>query len=315
MAASESTCANEAAGDAKRLRKRLQNRLNQRAFRSRHQNREGPKSKKPRKNSQYQINRWRLDEQVGLSAETLSKATNTGNDDHTQDSSPDHLSRTAWLPLPVDHRLLHLVQYNVFRGLGENKSVLQQLTMQYCINNESQTEPLSDYTKFPNYSVILPKTSLESTFMGSLAPTTSQRNIAHSSWINYIPFPTLRENLIKWEFAFDHSELVKDLVGDLINSHIFLSIPSGFSEQPVLADKHNAVQETSNGATFAPQAGLIVWGEPYRAENWEATPDFLRKWAWALVGCQELINSTNHWRRIRGERTLRLVSVDGVPAP
>jgi hypothetical protein len=28
-----------------------------------------------------------------------------------------------------------------------------------------------------------------------------------------------------------------------------------------------------------------------------------------------LINSTNYWRRTRGERTLRLAPADGVPAP
>lgn len=283
---------------------------------SRNQNKEGFNGKKPRKNSQYKINRWRLDEQVDVSAETLSKAAHVGDNDHVRDSSSDRLSRTTWLPLPVDHRLLHLVQFNVFRGLSKNKSILQQLTMQYCVNNDSQTEPLSDYKTFPNYSVILPTTSLESASLGSLAPTTSQRNIAHSSWINSIPFPTMRENFIKWEFAFDHSELVKDLVGDLINSHIFLSIPSGFSEQPRLVDKRTLVKEEANsGANFAAQTGLIVWGEPYQAENWEATPDFLRKWAWAVVGCQELINSTNYWRRTRGERTLRLAPADGVPAP
>jgi hypothetical protein len=53
--------------------------------------------------------------------------------------------------------------------------------------------------------------------------------------------------------------------------------------------------------------GLVIWGEPYRAESWEATPGFLRKWAWAVTGCEELIVSTNRWRGARGEGPVRVL--------
>jgi hypothetical protein len=59
----------------------------------------------------------------------------------------------------------------------------------------------------------------------------------------------------------------------------------------------------------ATRNGLIIWGEPYRAESWEATPGFLRKWAWAVVGCEELIASTNRWRGVRGEGPVRVLGL------
>ncbi len=113
----------------------------------------------------------------------------------------------------------------------------------------------------------------------------------------------MREKLIKWEFFFDHSDFVRDLVGDLINLKIFLSASS--SSNPALACNLTVAEGDSEEPTTA-ETGLIVWGEPYRADSWEATPEFLRKWSWAVADCQELMGSTNHWRAMRGEEPLRL---------
>lgn len=211
----------------------------------------------------------------------------------------DPFSGTTWFPLPVDHLLLHLIKYNVFRGLCENKAVLEHLAVQYR-TADSQAEAFCDHTIFPSYSVIMPVAPHRS---GSLTPTPLQMSVIHSTWINFLPFPTIRENLIRWEFAFDHSDLVGDLVGDLINLKIFLSTSS--SPRPELPSEQT-VTEGDDEEPTATQTGLILWGEPYRADTWEATPKFLQKWAWAVTDCQELIDSTNHWRSIRGEKPLRL---------
>ncbi|KAL4933737.1 bZIP transcription factor [Aspergillus undulatus] len=291
-------------------RKKLQNRLNQRAYRLRNQEKEGIGVKRPRRSRQYQVVCWRLDEErAALSAHDLSDFGGGEPRENARSTSPDEPSETTWFPLPLDQQLLHLIQYNVFRGLFKNKTVVQRLTMQYRINSGNQTEPFPDNSRYPSYSVILPVTL--TSLPESLAPTTSQMNIVHSSWINALPFPKMRENLIKFEFDFDHAELIKDLVGNLINSNIFLSIRSSFQWRPAALEGNTALQlqegyDNNGQATTASQSGLIVWGEPYRAESWEATPEFLRKWAWALEGCQELIDSTNFWRRTRGESPLRL---------
>ncbi|KAJ5093781.1 hypothetical protein N7456_009642 [Penicillium angulare] len=62
--------------------------------------------------------------------------------------------------------------------------------------------------------------------------------------------------------------------------------------------------DVDDGLTAGRQ-GFIVWGEPHDLNSWEVTPGFLKKWAWTMQGCDELISSTNHWRGIRGEAPLR----------
>ena len=52
----------------------------------------------------------------------------------------------------------------------------------------------------------------------SLVPTAFQRIRYHSTWINVIPFPRVRDNLIRYEGRFDPWELMQDLVGDLLSS-------------------------------------------------------------------------------------------------
>ncbi|EXJ84430.1 hypothetical protein A1O3_05098 [Capronia epimyces CBS 606.96] len=221
---------------------------------------------------------------------------------------------TTTFPLPLDHTLLHLVKYNVFRGLVENKMILDRLTMQYQITNKIRTGPFSYFASFPNSSVILPVVPNPSA--RSLTPTASQMTMVHSSWINVLPFPAMRENMIKWESDFDHSELVKDLVGNLINLKLFPSVPPSSSRRPAHAGRQIVLQEGDDGEpTAITEPGLILWGEPYRAESWEATPEFLQKWAWAVAGSRELIDSTNYWRSRRGENPLRLVSVDDGASP
>ncbi|KAL3456686.1 hypothetical protein BJX64DRAFT_270266 [Aspergillus heterothallicus] len=116
----------------------------------------------------------------------------------------------------------------------------------------------------------------------------------------------MRENLIQFEFDFDHSDLVRDLVGDLINLKLFvtneLSSSRSLVSNPEIVGNSRALAEG--------ESGLIIWGESHVAESWEETPEFLKKWAWAATGCHELIDSTNHCRRARGEDPVELISAD-----
>lgn len=119
----------------------------------------------------------------------------------------------------------------------------------------------------------------------------------------------MRDKLVAWEFSFDHSELVRDLVGDLINLNIFSSAPP-FPRQ--LPAGGTTVTQEGDGEDSTTDTGLILWAEPHLAGSWEATPHFLQKWAWAIADCQELIEATNCWRTLRGETPLRF---SHVPCP
>ena len=82
----------------------------------------------------------------------------------------------------------------------------------------------------------------------------------------------MRDNMIAVEEYFDDEELCRDI---------------------------QAFWDTRNT-----EAAILVWGFPWDPMNWEITETFLRKWGWIVRGCKDLMDSTNRWRRMRGEKRL-----------
>ena len=105
-----------------------------------------------------------------------------------------------------------------------------------------------------------------------LQPTAIQLHLPHHPWLDFFPFPCMRDLLILAGNALDDDDLCHDLM---------------------------AFWDTRNtGAT------LLVWGNSWEPENWEASEAFVNKWAWLLATSPELLRSTNRWRASRGERSL-----------
>ncbi|KUL82510.1 hypothetical protein ZTR_10629 [Talaromyces verruculosus] len=203
------------------------------------------------------------------------------------------------LMLPSDH-LLHLIHFNVLRALDSNKRVLRHLTTIVFqpddINHVFRGGQLCD-----GLSVISP---LHPQIPNSLLPTALQMSSFHSNWIDMFPFPEIRDNLIRWEGYFDPLELVRDLVGEVVNDNLSLTHsprrlgPNG-GQILIQGDYDDTVTSGRNG--------LIVWGEPHMKESWEVTPGFLKKWPWVVEGCEELVDFSNYWRAIRGEEPMQLI--------
>ncbi|CAJ0552683.1 Ff.00g007610.m01.CDS01 [Fusarium sp. VM40] len=106
----------------------------------------------------------------------------------------------------------------------------------------------------------------------SLHPTKLQIEIEHHPWVDLLPIPQLRDNMLRayTSGVIDEDELCIDILGLL----------------------------SSQGLQ---DAYLIVWGESHDASSWEVSVGFLKKWGWLLKGCSELVESTNRWRQQRGE--------------
>ncbi|KAL1856964.1 hypothetical protein Daus18300_010524 [Diaporthe australafricana] len=194
-------------------------------------------------------------------------------------------------PLSSDH-LLHLIQYNVFRAFISNKRTLNTLvagctdapsaSLNTCLFSGPYRDDTTSYPLNPNIPL-------------SLVPTRLQQARLHSLYINLIPFPGVRDNLIKHEGRFDHWELLQDLIGELMG----ITTPVERQGTPLVA-------KPDEDEVTAGRNGLIVWGEPYDMQSWEATPGFIAKWAWAVDGCDELVKCSNRWRLKRGEEPMRL---------
>lgn len=114
---------------------------------------------------------------------------------------------------------------------------------------------------------------LEDNMPVSLRPTRVQKAIPHHPWLDFFPLPRMRDNMIQAGDEWDDEKLCIDIMG-------FWNIGS------------------------AENSGLIVWGEPWDINNWELTEAFLKKWAWIVRGCPELMISTNKWRSKRGEKPI-----------
>lgn len=211
-------------------------------------------------------------------------------------------SRPFAFPLSSDH-LLHLIQHNVFRAFMTNKNAINTPTGDRT-NCSTSGLHHHDASLQPPLDTHLPP---------SLAPTTLQQNRYHDFWIKVIPFPRIRDNLIRNEGLFDHWDLMYDLVGDIINSLPAVcvgatkSLPTTTQRLPslMLPPKKSIIDADDDDVT-SERKGLIVWGEPHDTHSWEATPGFLTKWAWVMEGCEELVEISNRWRMRRGEEPMRL---------
>ncbi|KFZ19697.1 hypothetical protein V501_00559 [Pseudogymnoascus sp. VKM F-4519 (FW-2642)] len=164
----------------------------------------------------------------------------------------------------MNDQLLPLIQFNVFRAMLTNIRLLGLTLERIC--DEDYVSPFNGSQPDQVDISFLPS---------SLRPTSLQRRVAHHPWLDFFPFPTVRDNLIRAGDTFDDEQLCIDLMG-------FCNAPSE-------------------------KTGLIIWGEPWNPQGWEVTESFVRNWAWVITGCTELMVSTNHWRAQRGDKLLFLL--------
>ncbi|TDZ26138.1 hypothetical protein Cob_v001358 [Colletotrichum orbiculare MAFF 240422] len=112
-----------------------------------------------------------------------------------------------------------------------------------------------------------------------MRPTALQAAVEHHPWIDFFPHPQMRDNFLR--AVAEHGE--------------------GFVDED---DMCRDIVDVGAGAGVEDSA-LIAWGEPWDPRGWEATEPFLRKWGWLLNGCPEMLEGTNYWREQRGLRRLK----------
>ncbi|KAK9364543.1 hypothetical protein V1509DRAFT_636029 [Lipomyces kononenkoae] len=162
--------------------------------------------------------------------------------------------------LPTADHLLTLVQFNVFRAMMSNIVALG-LSME-SLGDDQALSPFSSMNS----------ERVDKSMPPTLCPTLLQRTIPHHPWLDFFPMPTMRDNLLLADGSFDEDQLCHDL----------LKVPDVSGEM----------------------TGLIVWGEPWDPYGWEVTEGFAKKWGWIIKGCREILDSTNYWRGLRGEEEL-----------
>ncbi|KAF5581621.1 Aryl-alcohol dehydrogenase [Fusarium pseudocircinatum] len=160
------------------------------------------------------------------------------------------------LGCPQPWYLSTLIQVNVFNALVQNGIALgfsDRWQRKDVISPFSITGPLQSCDSYPP----------------NLQPTALQRTVPHHPWIDLFPIPQMRDNILLSLQHLDMDELCSDL----------LDVKPGLDEKP----------------------SLVVWGDPWDLRGWEASALFLQKWGWMLEGCRDIFQATNYWRQSRGE--------------
>ncbi|KAL2841139.1 hypothetical protein BJY01DRAFT_236482 [Aspergillus pseudoustus] len=253
------------------IRRRVQNRLNQRAH---HLTDPGARRQgKQRSTGQdsLQVARTSAFQTHNLTCTFLPPAIHDLMHDFEKQALASYITGS-----PQTDHLLSLSRVNLLRAAYENVVAVGMAADWLCCDEAiSAFSPLSP-TLAPAASTSATTTESPGYFSipPSLAPTALQRTVPHHPWADIFPFPAMRDNLIRAVAGFEDDEFCHDI--------------TGFWD------------------TRRSNATLLVWGTPWDARNWEATEEFVRKWgALLMVGCPELLVSTNAWRRARGEKPLR----------
>ena len=137
---------------------------------------------------------------------------------------------------------------------------------------EAAGDPVEGWAAFEADDLHIPA---EADVPSCLKPTSLQNSIPHEAWIDVLPYPALRDNIIKNQDTLDTDALCDDFMGGM----------------------YEGLSEVEN-------RGMILWGEPWSKNGWELSESFVRKWFFLLSGCEDLVASTNKWRAARCEDRL-----------
>ena len=123
------------------------------------------------------------------------------------------------------------------------------------------------------------------TLKPDLRPNSEQITVKHHPYIDILPFPTLRKNLIIHQEEIDEDEFFQDIFTGLVCWG-----GAGIG-------KKDREQSTGYAST----------GTPWDVRSWEARVWFLQKY-WTLLGGEdgELVRQSEWWRRIREEDTVEV---------
>jgi hypothetical protein len=206
-----------------------------------------------------------------------------------------YLASASHLANPLSDHLLYLVNYNAFRGLFLNKVTLSKMAGHISVTPE-RTQKVNIMMGMKQDAICV---ALDRSMPPHLRPTALQSRIVHANWIDFIPFPRMRDNLIMRQGEFNHRIFMSDVVGTLLEDVMLNKYGEG------TGPRGPRLKSCGKASDFASdRRGMIIWGEPHWTESWEVTAEFLQTWGWAAEGCHELMKSTNQWRALRGEGPL-----------
>ncbi|KAK4554927.1 hypothetical protein LTR86_008075 [Recurvomyces mirabilis] len=262
-------------------RRRIQNRLNQRAFRERQRSSPTPPSdvEQPAMVATYKkIPLLRTQSDPALTSASGSCPTSVPEHlwmKRSRSSSPAHISyeREMFrhdtlediLGEPKQDELGYTINRNLFQAAFANAGAL----------GISAAAIETEYSARTSRSICAPGMTQ------ALIPIELQYTVEHDQFIDIIPHPRFRYNVLT-AIAASRSN-VTSLIGSLRRSGLVVVV---------------------NGARS--RDGVVIWGPPDNFRSWEISEAFYSVWKHFLVGCDDWLQATNVWRARRAERALLL---------
>lgn len=243
-------------------RRRIQNRLNQRAFRQRQRAGESPKLYKPRTASTPASQHSESEDGNDITSPGVDSSSASSPEAGSPDSGGSGATQSRTVTDNygrVWDELGQLINRNIMTAAATNAQRLG-ISLAALQSGIASTSPQ------------IPRAAL-----AALKPIELQHQIVHDPIIDTIPHARLRFNIL-WAIynqQIDAAQLSRCIRG-------------------------SGALENVNGNWQ--RGGLVVWSTPEQVGSWEISESFLRRWAFLLQGCEDLIAVTNTWRSKRGER-------------
>ncbi|ETR99204.1 hypothetical protein M419DRAFT_11305 [Trichoderma reesei RUT C-30] len=230
-----------------------------------------------------------------------------------QRQKPTYPSHQVYFPLSPDHKLLYVIVLNVSRAIITNYFILCSMTpLAASMCDSRRVFALSDLALAPRNLDGTP--AVPPSFM----PTELQQVAPHPGWIDLLPSPQLRDNLILAieEFNINEEDLLYDLIGDIFASIGCVydddseSSNSGSEDDKEAAERPLGLtpEQEYTLRTYTPsssaETGILSWSDPWEITGWEFTEKFVTKWGFLLHGCPDVVAAANNWRAMRGEDPL-----------
>jgi hypothetical protein len=278
-------------------RRRIQNRLNQRAFRERQRSGETTKSASPHEDDdddddeEDKIKGGDDDDDDDEDDEGEDESSSEDEDDDEDDDEDAEQSNPGSPPPGPGPARPH------FNGQVSRAACTPATSMPSTDNPWDELAQLINRNFMQAVSANARRLGLNLTALGAGTATSTPRlrNPAN------LP-PTLKP--VEVQHQLPHDPLIDTIPHARLRFNVLRAIATGNLDAARFSACLRRSGAVVNVQGEARRSGLIVWNFPEQLASWELSEGFVMIWGFLLEGCEDFVAATNVWRSRRGERSL-----------
>jgi hypothetical protein len=276
-------------------RRRIQNRLNQRAFRERQRSGEPTKSASPQK--QTESDDEEDDDEVDVEDKTEEQESSSEDEEDEDESDDDDDDADAEQSNPGSPPPGPGPVRPHFNGQVSRAACTPATSMPSTDNPWDELAQLINRNFMQAVSANARRLGLNLTALGAGTATSTPRirNPAN------LP-PTLKP--VEVQHQLPHDPLIDTIPHSRLRFNVLRAIATGNLDAARFSACLRRSGAVVNVQGEARRSGLIVWNFPEQLASWELSEGFVMIWGFLLEGCEDFVAATNVWRSRRGERSL-----------